>query len=138
MTCFAPALTITSSGATSKPCARLSHAATAWRSCGVPSTGVYFVAPPSSAFFAASLMCAGVSKSGSPAPKLTTSIPLARSSAALAATFRVMEGSTPFSLFASFISSFPPLSCRVTADRGHLFYQRRRDIERGGKPLPFA
>ena len=53
-----------------------SRSATALRSGTVPSTSVYFVAPASSAFLAASLMCAGVSKSGSPAPKLTTSIAL--------------------------------------------------------------
>jgi hypothetical protein len=75
MTCLAPALTITSLGLTSKPCALLNQLATALRSWGVPSTCVYLVAPASSAFLAASLMCPGVSKSGSPAPKLTTSIP---------------------------------------------------------------
>ena len=106
MTCLAPALTITSLGATSKPWARLNQAATALRSWGVPSTWVYLVAPASSAFLAASLMCTGVSKSGSPAPKLTTSMPLAFSSAALAETFRVMEGSITFNRFASLMFAF--------------------------------
>ena len=36
---------------------------------GIPATGVYLVKPLSMANFAASLMCCGVSKSGSPAAK---------------------------------------------------------------------
>src|SRR5688572_7665645 len=59
-----------------------------------PATWVYFETPPSSAARAASLMCAGVSKSGSPAPKLTTSTPSALSSAARAVTARVIDGFT--------------------------------------------
>src|SRR5262249_44153925 len=78
------------------------HLATALRSGTVPSTSVYLVAPASSAFLAASLMCTGVSKSGSPAPKLTTSIPSALSLAALAETASVGDGSTPDNLRASF------------------------------------
>jgi hypothetical protein len=53
-------------------------------------------------------MWTGVSKSGSPAPKLTTSIPWALSAAALAETLRVMEGSITESLFESFMSAFRP------------------------------
>ena len=79
-----------------------SQAATALRSGIVPSTSVYLVSPASSAFFAASLMWAGVSKSGSPAPKLMTSIPLAFSAFAFADTARVGEGSITDNLRASF------------------------------------
>jgi hypothetical protein len=53
-------------------------------------------------------MCTGVSKSGSPAPKLTTSMPWALRAAALAETLRVMEGSITASLFESFIAIFRP------------------------------
>src|SRR6185437_12809761 len=41
----------------------------------MPELGVYFVNPASRAAIAAALMCSGVSKSGSPAPKPQTSIP---------------------------------------------------------------
>src|SRR3954467_5151608 len=85
-----------------RPCALPIQAAPALRSGTVPSTSVYLVAPASSAFLAASLMCTGVSKSGSPAPKLTTSIPSAFSLAALADTARVGDGSTTDNLRASF------------------------------------
>ena len=54
--CFAPDETMTSLGSMTRPCASPIHFATALRSAGVPSTFVYFVAPASSAFFAASLM----------------------------------------------------------------------------------
>src|SRR6185295_6277817 len=43
----------------------------------MPLLGVYLVTPSLSALMAASLMCCGVSKSGSPAPKPTTSSPSA-------------------------------------------------------------
>jgi hypothetical protein len=60
---------------------------------GRPPTSVYLAtAPLPSASRAACLMCSGVSKSGSPAPKLTTSMPWALSRAALAVTARVIEG----------------------------------------------
>src|ERR1041385_993413 len=51
------------------------YAAAASRSSGMPGPGTYLVFPSSSAFFAASLMCLGVSKSGSPTLKETTSTP---------------------------------------------------------------
>src|SRR4051794_29981288 len=82
-----------SPGSNGRPCALPSHLATAARRAGVPSTSVYLVAPASSARLAASLMCEGVSKSGSPAPKLMTSSPLARRAAALAETASVGDGS---------------------------------------------
>jgi hypothetical protein len=59
MDCLAPELTMTSLGSIVKPCALPIHVATALRSGTVPSTSVYLVAPASSAFLAASLMCAG-------------------------------------------------------------------------------
>ena len=69
----------------------------AWRSqtacfssC-VPPAGVYFVKFCSSARIAACLMLSGVGKSGSPAPKSTTSTPSRRRRSASAATFIVDE-----------------------------------------------
>src|SRR5512143_2711162 len=59
---------------------------------GVPSTAVYLVKPALIALIAASLMCWGVSKSGSPAPRPMMSRPLALSAAARAVTARVGEG----------------------------------------------
>src|ERR1700722_3089632 len=61
--------------------------AMACRSSGMPELGVYFVKPPSRAAWAAALMCSGVSKSGSPAPKPQTSMP----SAFMALAFLSME-----------------------------------------------
>src|SRR5215213_6737892 len=58
--------------------------------------GVYFVWPLSSAALAASLMNAGVSKSGSPAPKPTTSMPAFFMAPALALTARVIESQQSF------------------------------------------
>jgi hypothetical protein len=59
----------------------------------VPELVVYFVKCASMAALAASEMCAGVGKSGSPAPKSITSTPCALSLIASAATFIV--GDTP-------------------------------------------
>src|SRR3954467_11867095 len=56
--------------------------------------GVYLVCPLSSATLQASLMNAGVSKSGSPAPNPTTSTPAFFIAAALALTARVMDSET--------------------------------------------
>src|SRR5262247_4115405 len=59
----------------------------------MPPTSVYLPTLGwSSAVRTASLMWAGVSKSGSPAPKLMTSTPAALSFAALAVTARVIDG----------------------------------------------
>ncbi len=63
-------------------------------SSGMPSTAVYLVLPSRIALMAASLMCSGVSKSGSPAPRPMTSLPAAFSSAALLVTAIVCEGWT--------------------------------------------
>src|SRR5437762_614451 len=49
----------------------------------VPAVGVYLVLPARIAFAAASLIFCGVSKSGSPAPKSTTSTPDARIASAV-------------------------------------------------------
>src|SRR3990167_8027399 len=59
---------------------------------GVPPTAVYLVKPLLIAPMAASLMCCGVSKSGSPAPSPMMSLPSAFSFAARAVTARVGEG----------------------------------------------
>src|SRR5450755_4251460 len=59
----------------------------------VPPTAVYFEKFAWMAAMAASLMCCGVEKWGSPAPKSTTSIPCWRSLSASATTAMVAEGS---------------------------------------------
>src|ERR1700761_5827770 len=66
--------------------------ATAWRSSGMPELGVYLVKPASRDAIAAALMCSGVSKSGSPAPKPQTSIPSDFIALALLSIERVREG----------------------------------------------
>src|SRR3954452_6167825 len=63
---------------------------------GKHGVGVYLVSPLSSAALAASLMNAGVSKSGSPAPNPTTSTPAFFSAAALALTASVIDSDTSF------------------------------------------
>src|SRR6267142_1892962 len=75
-----------------RPFSRLNLSAMAWRSSGVPLAGVYLVNPSFSALIAASLICWGVSKSGSPAPNPTTSCPSAFICLALESIARVKEG----------------------------------------------
>src|SRR5436189_2790641 len=65
-------------------------------SSGKQGVGVYLVCPLSSATLTASLMNEGVSKSGSPAPKPTTSTPAFFSALALALTASVMDSATNF------------------------------------------
>src|SRR5207248_2283157 len=60
----------------------------------MPSVGVYFVWPRRRASMAAAFTCSGVSKSGSPAVRLTTSIPSAAIALARAASARVADGLT--------------------------------------------
>ncbi|MGE4285385.1 MAG: hypothetical protein AB7F23_02080 [Phycisphaerae bacterium] len=60
----------------------------------MPGVAVYLVLPSLTALIAASLIISGVSKSGSPAAKLTTSTPLAISSLARVATAIVAEPGT--------------------------------------------
>src|SRR5690554_8224831 len=59
---------------------------------GVPSTAVYLVKPLLMASIAACLICSGVSKSGSPAPRPIMSLPAAFNSAARLVTTSVVEG----------------------------------------------
>src|SRR6201991_4581352 len=63
-------------------------------SSGMPPTSVYLVLPASMAWIAASLMLAGVSKSGSPAPRPMTLRPAALSARALSVTAMVADGFT--------------------------------------------
>src|SRR6476620_4503922 len=63
-------------------------------SSGMPPTSVYLVLPASMAWIAASLMLAGVSKSGSPAPRPMTLRPAAFSARALSVTAIVADGFT--------------------------------------------
>src|ERR1700740_3085141 len=58
----------------------------------MPSTAVYLVLPASMAWIAASLTLAGVSKSGSPAPRPMTSRPAAFNARAFIVTAMVAEG----------------------------------------------
>src|SRR4051794_39197132 len=60
----------------------------------MPPTSVYLVLPASIARIAASLMLAGVSKSGSPAPRPMTLRPAALSARALSVTAIVADGFT--------------------------------------------
>jgi len=96
--CLAPHETSTCSGVYESPLSSLSFLAIAARSSGMPAVAVYLVNPWLSASIAASLTKRGVSKSGSPAPKLTTSTPFAASAFALAFSARVGDGLTAFSL----------------------------------------
>src|SRR5256885_16020410 len=58
----------------------------------MPALGVYLVKPALNASIAACLICSGVSKSGSPAPKPQTSIPSAFIAFALLSIESVREG----------------------------------------------
>src|SRR5437764_2652688 len=58
----------------------------------MPALGVYFVKPACNASIAAALMCSGVSKSGSPAPKPHTSMPSAFIAFALLSIESVSDG----------------------------------------------
>ena len=60
----------------------------------MPGVGAYLVWPSARALAQASLTNSGVSKSGSPTPKPTTSLPAALRAFALASTARVGEGAT--------------------------------------------
>src|ERR1700744_1932198 len=62
------------------------------RSSGMPEEGVYLVKPASSEPMAAALICSGVSKSGSPAPKPITFCPSAFIAFALLSIARVRDG----------------------------------------------
>src|SRR5580700_4098793 len=84
----------------------------------MPELGVYFVNPDSSAAIAAALMCSGVSKSGSPAPKPQTSSPSDFIAFALLSTDREREG---VRLFAREESCIKPLR---TICVSHLFQPR--------------
>jgi hypothetical protein len=76
------------------PFSRLNFSMIASFSSGMPPTSVYLVLPASIAWIAASLMLAGVSKSGSPAPRPITFRPAAFSSRALSVTATVADGFT--------------------------------------------
>src|SRR5439155_11440186 len=83
---FAPGVTTTSSGENGTPRVSATCLAIASRSSGSPADGPQCVAPASSARLAASLMCAGVSKSGSPISRWTISRPARSSALARAST----------------------------------------------------
>src|ERR1700739_1482572 len=91
-------------------CSSLS--AIACRNSGMPELGVYFVKPDSSAAIAAALMCSGVSKSGSPAPKLQTSSPSDFIAFALLSTDREREGVRLFARVESCIKPSQDYMCQ--------------------------
>ena len=76
------------------PLSRLNLSMIASFSAGMPSTAVYCVWPLRMASMPASLMCSGVSKSGSPAPRSMMSRPSALSLATRPVTAIVGEGLT--------------------------------------------
>ncbi len=96
--CLPPQETITSSLVYESELSRLNLEIIASLSSFIPPTGVYFVCPPRIAFIAASFMFSGVSKSGSPAPKLIMSLPPAFKARALAVIASVTDSSSPESL----------------------------------------
>ena len=89
---FAPLETITCEGEYSSPLSQRSFSQIARRSPSVPAAGVYLVSPISSASCAAVRIYCGVTKSGSPTLKETTSRPLWRISLALASIASVGDG----------------------------------------------
>src|SRR5258708_24260194 len=90
----------------------------AWSNSGIPELGVYFVNPDSSAAIAAALICSGVSKSGSPAPKPQTSSPSDFIAFALLSTERERDGVRLFAREESCIKPFLTICVR------HLFQPR--------------
>ena len=74
---------------------------------GLPETGQYFVYPDLIAETAASLILSGVSKSGSPVPKLIMSIPCCRKALALASIANVGEGLIARTLLERYIFRSP-------------------------------
>src|SRR5579859_611258 len=93
-TCFAPTLTHTFLGSGFHPRIPSVAAQIASLRAGMPVTAVYFDAPASMAFLAASSTACGGSKSGSPAAQAKTSMPRDRISMARAAMASVALGAT--------------------------------------------
>src|SRR6218665_3494413 len=92
MTCLAPAPTMISSGEKCSPFSARNLPAMAALSSGVPPTSVYRVCPLAIARRAASWICCGVSKSGSPAVSASTSRPWPRSARARWLAMELGEG----------------------------------------------
>src|SRR5580698_8109018 len=99
----------------------------------VPPALVYFVKFCSMARMAARLILSGVGKSGSPAPKSTTSTPCVRSFSASAAT-RIVDDTlmaemrSAISCLACTSISFPPTLLMLSSPKSLLqpdFYRRR-------------
>ena len=111
--CFAPVETIIFSRWYWRLLSLLNLLIMASFSSGVPSTCVYLVWPLLMASMAAFLICSGVSKSGSPALKLITSIPLALNSIALAEIVNVADGLTFWTLLDSIVINHYILQIRI-------------------------
>ena len=91
--CLPPLVTSTCDAVQSNPESRLVLAAIASFSSGRPPAGVYrWLRTSEQAAIAASTMCCGVGKSGSPAPNPMTFSPSACRALALASTARVADG----------------------------------------------
>ena len=99
--CLAPLLTITPAILYVRLLSFLSLSIIACFNSGIPSTAVYFVKPSFMAVIAASLMGLGVSKSGSPAEKLSISLPSALRSAARFDTAIVIDVESALMRFVS-------------------------------------
>src|SRR5580698_2991058 len=96
----------------------------------MPELGVYLVNPASRDAMAAALMCSGVSKSGSPAPKPQTSIPSDFIALALLSIERVREGVKLEALEESCIKDwFQDYMCNSVFSTFEF-----ESLERGGKP----
>src|ERR1700749_2444235 len=92
----------------------------ACRSSGMPELGGDFVNQASSAAIAAALMCSGVSKSGSPAPKPQTSSPSDFIAFALLSTDKEREGVRLFAREESCIKPSQDYMCQPPISRSEL------------------
>src|SRR5215469_17720745 len=102
----------------------------------MPELGVYLVKPASRDAIAAALICSGVSKSGSPAPKLQTSIPSDFIALALLSIERVRDGVKLVALEESCIGTifrticaslgFQPMNLQAKCRRCHSYEPNTR------------
>ena len=108
---LAPLLTIIGTGLIIEPFSPRNFSADSLSKLGDTGLGVYFVKPASRDAIAAALICSGVSKSGSPGPKLQTSIPSAFIAFALLSIERVQRGYQTGGSWESYIKIFPTSIC---------------------------
>src|SRR5215472_12699299 len=99
---------MTCSGVYSRSLSRRSFSQIAARNSGMPGVCVYLVKPAARAETAACLMCSGVSKSGSPATRLSTSTPLAVRALTFAFCASVCDGLIGWRRRARFMCTLVP------------------------------